>query len=149
MFSSLKNASFINERQYRKTIDRRSAERRPDPFKQRSINPSRQRSRTTKQYQKAKANRKSTADRKSPNSTRRDSGRVRSVSEMRYERLGEWFNPSLNYIKYVLGIIGSIIFSGKKYRVFDGRGHLLTHANGQRSERLGFQIATFPASRSK
>ena len=33
---------FKNERQYRKTIERVSAERRPDPFKQRSINPSRQ-----------------------------------------------------------------------------------------------------------
>ena len=35
---------------------------------------------------------------------------MRSVSERRYERLGEWFNPSLNYIKYVLGIIAYIIF---------------------------------------
>ena len=56
--------------------------------------------RAKKQYQIAKVNRKSTAERKSPNSTRRDAGRVRSVSEMRYERLGEWFNPSLNYIKW-------------------------------------------------
>lgn len=93
------------------------------------------------QYQIAKVNRKSTADRKSPNSTRRDAGRVRSVSETRYERLGEWFNPSLNYIKYVLGIIASIIFSGIKYRVFDGRGRLLTRTvdvpcvSGFRSQR--------------
>lgn len=35
---------------------------------------------------------------------------MRSVSEMRYERLGEWFKPSLNYIKYVLGIIAYLIF---------------------------------------
>lgn len=66
--------------------------------------------RVKKRYQKAKVNRKSTADHKSPNSTRRDTGRVRSVSEMRYERLGEWFNPSLNYIKYVLCIIAYSIF---------------------------------------